>query len=73
MIELTEYMSDKRPYLVLSGVNRGQNLGGDVTYSGTVAGAMEAMLLGIPVIAMSQKVSEKKVQFKTAETWRRAQ
>ena len=68
MMELTEYMSDKRPYLVLSGVNRGQNLGGDVTYSGTVAGAMEAMLLGIPVIAMSQQVSEKKVQFKTAET-----
>ena len=68
MMEITEYMSDKRPYLVLSGVNRGQNLGGDVTYSGTVAGAMEAMLLGIPVIAMSQQVSEKKVQFKTAET-----
>ena len=67
-MEITEYMSDKRPYLLLSGVNRGQNLGGDVTYSGTVAGSMEAMLLGIPVIAMSQRVSGDKVQFKTAET-----
>ena len=68
MIALTEYMSDKRPDLVLSGVNRGQNLGDDVTYSGTVAGALEATLLGIPVIVMSQQVSEEKVQFKTAET-----
>ncbi|MBG05783.1 MAG: 5'/3'-nucleotidase SurE [Rhodospirillaceae bacterium] len=68
MMALTEYMSDKRPDLVLSGVNRGQNLGDDVTYSGTVAGALEATLLGIPAIAMSQQVSGVKVQFKTAET-----
>jgi 5'-nucleotidase len=39
---------------VLSGVNRGQNLAEDVTYSGTVAGAMEGTILGIPSIAMSQ-------------------
>jgi 5'-nucleotidase len=38
---------------VLSGVNRGQNLADDVNYSGTVAGAIEAALLGIPSIAMS--------------------
>ena len=73
MMEITEYMSDKRPYLVLSGVNRGQNLGGDVTYSGTVAGAMEAMLLGIPVIAMSQQVSGRKYNLKLQKPWRRAQ
>ncbi|MTI45676.1 5'-nucleotidase /3'-nucleotidase /exopolyphosphatase [Roseibium hamelinense] len=42
------------PDLVLSGINRGQNLGEDVTYSGTVAGAMEAAILGIPAIAVSQ-------------------
>jgi 5'-nucleotidase len=45
---------DERPALVLSGVNRGQNVAEDVGYSGTVAGAMEGTLLGIPSIAMSQ-------------------
>ncbi len=43
-----------RPDLVLSGVNRGQNAGEDVTMSGTVAGAIEAMALGVPGIALSQ-------------------
>jgi 5'-nucleotidase len=41
------------PDLVLSGVNRGQNLADDVNYSGTVAGAIEGVLLGVPSIAMS--------------------
>jgi 5'/3'-nucleotidase len=40
--------------LVLSGVNRGRNVGEDVIYSGTVAGAMEGTILGIPSIALSQ-------------------
>ena len=44
------HILDRAPDLVLSGVNRGQNLGDDVTYSGTVAGAMEGTLLGIPSI-----------------------
>jgi len=47
-------MIDKRPDLVLSGVNRGQNVAEDVTYSGTIAAAMEGTLLGIPSIAVSQ-------------------
>ena len=47
-------LADKRPDLVLSGVNRGQNIAEDVTYSGTVAGAMEATILGIPALALSQ-------------------
>jgi 5'-nucleotidase len=47
-------MKDSPPELLLSGVNRGHNLGEDVTYSGTVAGAIEGALLGIPAIAMSQ-------------------
>lgn len=42
------------PDLVLSGVNAGQNIAGDVTYSGTVAAAMEGASLGIPSIALSQ-------------------
>ena len=43
-----------KPDLVLSGVNSGQNVADDVTYSGTVAGAFEGTLLGIPSIALSQ-------------------
>jgi 5'-nucleotidase len=42
-----------RPDLVVSGINMGYNIGDDVTYSGTVAGAMEGCLLGIPSIAVS--------------------
>ena len=47
-------MNGARPDLVLSGVNRGQNVAEDVTYSGTVAGAMEGAILGVPSIALSQ-------------------
>jgi 5'-nucleotidase len=47
-------LAGRRPDLVLSGVNRGQNVAEDVTYSGTIAGAMEGALLGIPSIALSQ-------------------
>jgi len=46
-------LKDKAPDLVLSGVNHGANLAEDVTYSGTIAGAMEGTLLGIRSIAMS--------------------
>ena len=45
---------DGKPDLVLSGVNRGANLAEDVTMSGTVAGAIEAMALGVPGVALSQ-------------------
>lgn len=43
----------RRPDLVVSGINPGANLGDDVTYSGTVAGAYEGMLLGVPSFAIS--------------------
>lgn len=43
----------KKPDFVISGINRGGNLGGDVTYSGTVSAAMEAAILGIPSFAVS--------------------
>jgi 5'-nucleotidase len=45
---------DRPPDLVLSGVNRGRNAGEDVIYSGTVAGAVEGTILGIPSFALSQ-------------------
>lgn len=47
-------MKARKPDIVLSGVNRGTNMADDVTYSGTIAGAMEGCLLGIPSIAFSQ-------------------
>ena len=43
----------ERPRLVVSGINRGANLGDDITYSGTVSAAMEATLLGVPAVAVS--------------------
>ena len=43
----------KRPDLIVSGINHGPNMGEDVTYSGTVAAAMEGIILGIPSLALS--------------------
>jgi 5'-nucleotidase len=54
------------PDLVVSGINKGWNLGDDVTYSGTVAGALEAALLGIPAIAVSLRVSREAYDFSHA-------
>jgi 5'-nucleotidase len=54
MLGVHELVEGKTPDLVLSGVNRGANLAEDVTLSGTVAGAIEGMALGIPAIALSQ-------------------
>ena len=50
-------MDGKAPDLILSGVNRGQNAAEDVTYSGTIAGALESTILGIPAFALSQAYS----------------
>jgi 5'/3'-nucleotidase len=46
-------MKDRHPAIVVSGINHGPNLADDVTYSGTVAAAMEASLIGVPAIAVS--------------------
>jgi 5'-nucleotidase len=48
----------ERPDLVISGINQGANLGHDVTYSGTVAAAMEGAVFGIPAIAASQEEAD---------------
>ena len=58
-------LKEKRPALVVSGINKGGNLGDDVTYSGTVSAAMEGTLLGIPSIAVSQ-LGEGAYHFETA-------
>ncbi len=47
------HLCDRRPDVVVSGINRGTNLGGDVHYSGTVAAAREAALAGVPALAVS--------------------
>ena len=48
------FKEENRPDLVISGINIGANMGEDITYSGTAAGAMEAVIHGIPAIAISQ-------------------
>ena len=55
-------LRDRVPDLVLSGVNRGRNAGEDVIYSGTIAGAMEATVLGIPALALSQSYKSRSGQ-----------
>lgn len=73
MMAIAHIMKDNPPDLVLSGVNRGANLGEDVTYSGTVSAAMEGALAGIPAIALSQEYAEEglgdRVPFAAAEAW----
>jgi len=70
LIAVNQVMKDRRPDLVLSGVNRGGNLGEDVTYSGTIAAAMEGTLLGIPSIALSQLAAvDAPTKWGTAERW----
>ncbi len=51
--------------LVVSGINHGSNLGDDITYSGTVAAALEAIVLGLPGIAISQQSSALELDFRT--------
>jgi 5'-nucleotidase len=52
------------PELVVAGINHGSNLGDDVTYSGTVAAAMEGMILGLPAIAVSQQSDLREMDFR---------
>ncbi len=57
MLGIEELLKDRRPDLVLSGVNRGHNTAEDVTMSGTVAGAIQGMALGVPAMALSQSLA----------------
>jgi 5'-nucleotidase len=51
-------LGEKRPDLVLSGVNKGRNVAEDVVYSGTIAGALEGTILGLPSFALSQEFTQ---------------
>jgi 5'-nucleotidase len=66
---LCHIMKDSPPQLVLSGVNRGLNLGMETVFSGTVGGAMTAMMLGVPALALSQAFTRRDdVPWDTART-----
>lgn len=68
LMAVDQVVKGKKPDLILSGVNRGANLGEDVTYSGTIAAAMEGTLLGIPSVALSQTfLHQHPVKWATAE------
>jgi 5'/3'-nucleotidase len=57
------------PELIVSGINQGSNLGDDITYSGTVAAALEGIVLGIPAIAVSQQADRGRVDFRAGRNW----
>jgi 5'-nucleotidase len=58
-----------QPDLVVSGINHGLNLGDDITYSGTVAAAFEALLLGLPGIAVSQQSGARELDFRLGRSF----
>ena len=60
------HVLNSKPDLIVSGINKGWNLGDDVTYSGTVAGALEGALLGIPSIALSTQRKQNEFEFASA-------
>ena len=53
-----------QPELIVSGINHGANLGDDITYSGTVAAALEGVVLGLPAIAVSQQSIKREMDFR---------
>lgn len=70
LLAVHQVMQGRPPDLVLSGINQGGNLGEDAIYSGTVAAAREAALLGIPAIALSQMYEHgRPVPWEVAAEW----
>ncbi len=72
LLGVLEILKDHRPDLILSGVNRGQNLAEDTSQSGTVAAAIEGMHLGVPSIALSQSRNFRRgetIPWETSRVW----
>jgi 5'-nucleotidase len=70
LLGIKHVMRKKPPTIVLSGINAGGNYGEDITYSGTVAAAMEATLLDVPAVALSQHYSrEHGIRWDVAEAY----
>jgi 5'-nucleotidase len=59
----------RRPELIVSGINHGSNLGDDITYSGTVAAALEGIVLGLPAIAISQQSEGREMDFRLGRSF----
>lgn len=68
-LALRKFFADRMPDLIISGINNGENLADDVTYSGTISAAMEGALAGIPAIALSQATRDGGFGFAAAEMW----
>ncbi len=67
VVVAVEKVLSTRPDLVISGINRGANLGDDITYSGTVSAAIEGTIFGIPSVAVSTILTgEREIHFSTA-------
>ncbi len=62
-------VEDFSPDVIVSGINHGANLGDDITYSGTVAAALEGVVLGIPGIAVSQQSTRREMDFRLGQTF----
>ena len=70
-LALRKMFSERMPDLIISGINNGENLADDITYSGTISAAMEGALAGIPAVAMSQAIREGGHGFAAAQFWAR--
>ncbi|MEO1240579.1 MAG: 5'/3'-nucleotidase SurE [Pseudomonadota bacterium] len=68
LMGVTKIMDGKKPDLILSGVNNGQNIAEDVTVSGTIAAAFQGMSMGIPSVALSlARMARDKARWETPE------
>src|SRR3954464_9638315 len=63
-------IADFEPELIVAGINHGSNLGDDITYSGTVAAALEGIMLGIPGIAVPQQSDRRELDFRLGHSFR---
>ena len=68
-LALRKIFAERMPDLIISGINNGENLADDITYSGTISAAMEGALAGIPAVALSQAMRDGGHGFAAARTW----
>jgi len=68
-LALRKMFAERMPDLIISGINNGENLADDITYSGTISAAMEGALAGIPSVALSQAMRDGGHGFAAARAW----
>lgn len=68
-LALRKFFTEQKPDVVISGINAGENLADDITYSGTISAAMEGALAGIKAVALSQAIRDGDHGFAAAEAW----